>query len=170
MTIQELGSLGEFVAAVATIATLIYLALQIRHNTDSVRISAEMNVSHQMGDWIAQGINDPEIGRLWDKAADDSGSLSDDEMRRWIWYVSHLFLIYEGQYNLYRRGHIPEDTWLSKLNVLVGLMRNPAVKSWWDSRAAPYTPEFYAYIDEKCSTDTNEWSQTNIVKSAKPAT
>ena len=30
MTIQDLGSIGELVAAIATIATLAYLAIQIR--------------------------------------------------------------------------------------------------------------------------------------------
>ena len=32
MSFQELGSLGEFVAAVATVTTLIYLAMQVRMN------------------------------------------------------------------------------------------------------------------------------------------
>ena len=40
MTVQDLGSIGEFVAAIATLATLIYLALQIRQNTKTVRASA----------------------------------------------------------------------------------------------------------------------------------
>ena len=30
MSFQELGSLGEFIAAFATVSTLIYLALQVR--------------------------------------------------------------------------------------------------------------------------------------------
>jgi hypothetical protein len=33
VTIQDLGSIGEFVAAIATLATLVYLAVQIRQNT-----------------------------------------------------------------------------------------------------------------------------------------
>ena len=33
VTIQDLGSIGEFVAAIATVATLVYLAIQIRSNT-----------------------------------------------------------------------------------------------------------------------------------------
>ena len=32
MTIQELGSLGELIAAIATVITLAYLALQIRQS------------------------------------------------------------------------------------------------------------------------------------------
>ena len=33
MTILELGALGEFVGAIAVVATLVYLAIQIRQNT-----------------------------------------------------------------------------------------------------------------------------------------
>ena len=40
MTLQDLGSIGEFVAAIATIATLAYLALQIRQNTRTLRVNS----------------------------------------------------------------------------------------------------------------------------------
>jgi hypothetical protein len=34
MTIQELGSIGELIAALAIVITLLYLAAQIRHSTE----------------------------------------------------------------------------------------------------------------------------------------
>lgn len=40
MTIQDLGSAGEFVAAVATVATLVYLAIQLRSSNRLARASA----------------------------------------------------------------------------------------------------------------------------------
>ena len=40
MTLEDLGNLGEFIAAVAVVVSLVYLALQIRQNTRSVRDSA----------------------------------------------------------------------------------------------------------------------------------
>jgi hypothetical protein len=36
LTFQDLGNLGELIAAIATLATLVYLALQIRLNTKAV--------------------------------------------------------------------------------------------------------------------------------------
>jgi len=39
MNIQDLGSLGELVAAFATIATLLYLAVQIRQNNRNLHES-----------------------------------------------------------------------------------------------------------------------------------
>jgi len=35
LTLSELGSLGEFVGAVAVVLSLVYLAVQIRQNTRS---------------------------------------------------------------------------------------------------------------------------------------
>ena len=40
MSIMELGALGEFVGAFAVVATLIYLALQIRSNTNVEKAAA----------------------------------------------------------------------------------------------------------------------------------
>jgi len=46
VTIQDLGSIGELLAAIATIATLIYLAAQIRQNTRMLEAnSASVNTS-----------------------------------------------------------------------------------------------------------------------------
>jgi hypothetical protein len=47
MTIQDLGSVGELIAAVATVATLIYLAAQIRQNTATMKTSA-INSLHDL--------------------------------------------------------------------------------------------------------------------------
>jgi len=40
VTLQDLGSAGEFVAAIATVATLIYLAIQIRTSNRLARAEA----------------------------------------------------------------------------------------------------------------------------------
>ena len=44
MTIQDLGSIGEVVGAIATVATLIYLAIQIRSHTYAVQSAAAQSV------------------------------------------------------------------------------------------------------------------------------
>ncbi len=41
MSLQDLGSIGELIAAIATVATLFYLAVQIRHNSRALDRSNE---------------------------------------------------------------------------------------------------------------------------------
>jgi len=42
MTIMELGALGEFLGAIGVIATLVYLAVQVRQNTHSLEVSQRL--------------------------------------------------------------------------------------------------------------------------------
>ena len=64
MSIQELGSIGEFIAAIATIITLVYLAFQINQNTRAVRASmleATGSRSMELAKFVA---GDPELTRI----------------------------------------------------------------------------------------------------------
>ena len=46
MTIQDLGSIGELIAAIATLATLVYLAAQIRQNMRAIMATSFMGSQH----------------------------------------------------------------------------------------------------------------------------
>ena len=145
---QLLGNYGEFVGAVAVVATLGYLAVQIRQNTMSVRISAETALSHHVAAWSAEVVRDPDLGRIWDRAAEDPDSLTDDEKRRYLWYVAQLFELYEGQYHLFADGHIPARSWDSKATFMLRLLQLPLVEVWWTSRLPPLSTEFMNYLDK----------------------
>ena len=54
MTIQDLGSIGELVAAIATVATLLYLALQICNNSEVFRTSNYWQLSSQFAEFTQQ--------------------------------------------------------------------------------------------------------------------
>ncbi len=43
LTIQDLGSLGEFLGSIAVLVTLVYLAFQTRQNT--IAIAAQLNAT-----------------------------------------------------------------------------------------------------------------------------
>ena len=68
---QLLGSYGEFIGAIAVVATLGYLAVQLRQNTQSLRISAELAVSQQLSDFAARMRAQPDMLKVWDAAAID---------------------------------------------------------------------------------------------------
>lgn len=59
MTIQDLGSLGEFVAAIATVATLVYLSVQIRASNRLARAEASRIRISEMNRLNASFASDP---------------------------------------------------------------------------------------------------------------
>ena len=74
VTLEDLGNIGEFVAAIAVVVSLVYLAIQIRdgarqteHNTRALNLSA-MNASQEnfarRREWF---IRDPRLYDLWER-------------------------------------------------------------------------------------------------------
>ena len=60
MSIQDLGSIGEFIAAIATLVTLVYLAMQIRHNTRALHQTSERTIEEHASRWRENLIQHPE--------------------------------------------------------------------------------------------------------------
>ena len=77
MSIMELGSIGEFVGAIAVVLTLIYLTIQVRQSREAMeensrlaRTSAMERQSDVVSRWRGRLINDADVATLWHKVVD----------------------------------------------------------------------------------------------------
>ena len=113
MNWDAIGSIGEIVGALGVILTLGYLAIQIRQNTESVQAASELGLSNRSAEWMSMMALNPELTTIHDKAAEDPNSLTPEEKSRFMWLVAELFMIYEGHYQLYLRGHLSEMSWIN---------------------------------------------------------
>ena len=107
MSIQDLGSIGELVAAFATIATLIYLAAQIRQNTTTVAASTYESVFTGYNDLNAVILSDPELARILETGLDDPQSLQEDEQFRFLLLMRSSSNQYLKLLRLTQRGVFP---------------------------------------------------------------
>jgi len=164
---QLLGNYGEFAGAIAVVVTLAYLGIQIRQNTESLRIASELALSQQSAEFIAHMRAQPDVLKLWDLAVTDPASLSSDDIRQYRWAISELFTIYEGHYHVYKRGFIAEEAWQSKANLMRGMLANPIVAEWWASGLAPFSVEFVRYIESMQSPEG--WTYQAVAPAAVPA-
>ena len=58
---EAIGAIGEVVGGVAVIATLLYLAIQIRQNAQSVRNAASLSVNEGLAEINRRLSNDAEF-------------------------------------------------------------------------------------------------------------
>jgi len=147
MSIDDLGNFGELIAAVATIATLIFLALQIRHSNRAARTSAEIELPQKFAEWVAHVSSQPEQLRIWDLAAEDSASLNPAEVSQFRWTVAELFLVFEAQYFAHKGGILSEASWSIKRGTILGFLENPIIREWWENRMTPFGEEFREEIE-----------------------
>ena len=104
MTIAELGSLGELISGVAVLATLVYLAVQVRQAKDMLVIETRRNRGDQLVQFFGHEVNSPYLAPILEKMQDQHGygreqeslikayGLTKTEAIRW---TSHLSTLWE---------------------------------------------------------------------------
>ena len=168
MNWDAIGAIAELLGAVGVILTLVYLATQIRQNTSSSRTTAEVSFGQDFIDWHARISAQPEQGRIWDAAMENPDALSKDEVRRFIWLIAELFLIFEGQYKLFQKAYISADSWQSKTDMMLGFLQNSLVEQWWNKRMTPFSTEFIEYIESLDRGKDEGWFPHIVANAAEP--
>ena len=149
MSFQELGSMGEFVAAIATVATLIYLALQIKMN-NRLAIS---NIENQL--------NSRECERRLAIALDNefSGFLAKDwekerftptERTQAAQYITMLVIDVRETFLQNKLGFVSRELLENRMIRLnMGIMRSEVAKSVWATYKMMVEGDFAAYFEAR---------------------
>ena len=67
MTIQDFGALGELVAAVAVVITLVYLTIQVRQGNTLARAQTRQSMMEQVRADLHKMIDEPSIQHCFTK-------------------------------------------------------------------------------------------------------
>ena len=95
VTIQDLGSFGELVAALATVATLIYLAVQIRQNTQTTQAASFHAIYDSMNHVNVAVIQNSELTRIWLAGSEDRSTLNPEERHKFDFTLLSYFHVFE---------------------------------------------------------------------------
>src|SRR5262245_8258333 len=81
-TTEVLGNIGDLIGAVAVVLSLIYLAIQIRRNTEALQLSASESISRSVVDFNRIPIESDEMNEIYLRGASDPSSLTRGERNR----------------------------------------------------------------------------------------
>ena len=156
MNIEELGSLGEFVGAIAVLVTLVYLAIQTRHTRTAAELTAKtavMNTSSSVlvlySKWRELILNNPHVEDALIRA--NSNMELDETDNNTVTHLFHeLFITGAFSYTASRGfGAIHERS--TDVDYIVKILGTYpcGVKVWDDFRliSSAIDPEYSAALD-----------------------
>ena len=149
MTIQDLGSIGELVAAVATIATLIYLARQLRANTDAVR--GEARRAHRESSTAANLViaSDPQVASLFNAGLIDFKALPPEQRTQFTFLLADMMGNWQTAYAEFDAGVLDKQM-LDDVGVgYHRIISSPGVRDWWAAYRKSYPTAFREYVDSR---------------------
>lgn len=109
MTLDDLGNIGELVSAVAVVISLVYLAVQIRQNTSSVRSAAFQELLNHVAQVNLRITDDPDIAELYLGAGSAPFPAGTADSLRWRGIVTTMLRHWAHEYAQHREGVISAE-------------------------------------------------------------
>jgi hypothetical protein len=142
MSLSNLASISEIIGSIAILATLIFLALQIRQNTRAIEASASQDAAESESNALVQLLNYPEVAASLSK-----GALTDVEVVRLFAFLSLLLRAHEQYWRQYQLGVIDEATLKRYQGSLVAQLSFPSSRNWWKAYQVRFDPGFSARVN-----------------------
>jgi hypothetical protein len=149
--LADLGSLGEFVASIAVLITLLFLALQMRRSTAEIKLRNDMDRS---GSTVQAGIGlmGANAVEAYTKALRHPSDLTEYEVMQ-VWAYLDVFIAGAAStWSAYKRGLAGSDDWLSAKSHVHYTLSFPVGVAIWNQVKRAYdremTDEIDAYLTE----------------------
>ena len=147
MTISEMGSLGELVAALATVATLIYLALQIRANTRVSQVESRRATTAQTLELSALIAGNGEIASIFRRGLAEPDSLDADERIRFNFLFSMLVSQTQSAFEDSGFGILDSKIFELSAQPVFSMLKTPGGSAYWRSYGRGFVPAFREKVD-----------------------
>ena len=155
MDLSQLADLGELLGGVAVVASLVYLAAQIRQNTRTVRAST----LHQNTDlWASLFLRlaEPDIAKAYAVGLTGERDIRPLHYTQFFFICRSMFLAFENQYYQMCHGVLDPEAYAGyERSISSQFLAFRGFRIWWDISRSVFSPEFVDHIDSMIA-DTPE--------------
>ena len=147
MTIEQLGSIGELVGAIAVIGSLLYVGLQMRQNSKIVRSATATAATEISNNVYTPVISDPVMAEIAIRGMRDPNALDGVEMLRFTAHWQNSFIVLQNWFYQWKEGNLDGDIWAGWSQVFCDLYTTPGIKQFWERRKGYFASPFVAYCE-----------------------
>jgi hypothetical protein len=147
MNLESLANLGEIIGAAAVVVSLIYLAVQVRQNTQSQRIENYVRALDRLSAFQSLLSQDGDLSQLFTKGVADTSTLSQQERIQFTWSLYEAFGAFEFLFHASQTKSVPDEVWARWASTVAWWLSFPGVQEWWHARPVPFTDSFTSFVD-----------------------
>jgi len=149
ITLQDLGNLGEILGAIGVVVSLLYLAVQIRQNTRSVRASTYEAFSESFRDFRNLLLANERLGSVWGKGLRSRSALSEAERAQFDALLMNFLRGVEVSFYQQANGLLDDDYYQGWLDEALVIWSSPGPREWWSENSQFFNPEFRAVWERR---------------------
>jgi hypothetical protein len=147
VSLETINSIAQIVAAIGVIASLFYLAVQIRQNTQSQRSVVVDSLTSSLIALFGQQAASPEQMRAFASVVEDWQGATEEDRLRAVSLLFATFKLFENAWFQKRQGTLEQEQWEAwDLHIRVYYHR-PGVQAWWSDRGKMFASGFRKYVE-----------------------
>ena len=154
MNWEAIGAVGEIVGAIAVVATLGYLALQIRQNTrqietntQALRLAAYDSFVTVTTDVRRSIFENEEVARIYETGLADPDQHSGLEQIRFRVLMMSVMQAFQVQYFQMAHSELFPEAWAAGCHTLKRVLTQPGGVRYWASYKHEYPATFVQEVD-----------------------
>ncbi len=138
---------GEGLAALGVIASLLFVAIEVRQNTNAVRGATLQAVSQQSLDLTMAGLDNPELRSAFVVARDSSQRLSSEQRSLLRWFFGSKLRADENRLRQVELGILDPSTFGQLSSNMA--YRLPYFREWWTENGGDYATDFQELVNRE---------------------
>jgi hypothetical protein len=147
MDIGYLANLAEILGGLAVISSLLYVGVQIRHNTKVAQTAATHNLTNTFLSVTQKISEDAEMARIWAQGTHDISALSSSDLERVMPLNIMCLRTFEDAFHHHQMGQMSDEIWEGWRCFILTICSYPSIRHVWESRKHFYSRSFQAFID-----------------------
>ena len=159
MNWEIIGATGEWAGALAVVASLIYLASQVRISNKQSQSAARYSFLDSYGQLHASLIESKHASSVYRRGLSAEG-LDPDEELQFLFILGQWINTWSVMYELHKEGQLPEGQWFIARADLLSTLSTKGGREYWERLGALGTqPEFATMVNSLLSAneETNDW-------------
>jgi hypothetical protein len=147
VSLETINSIAQIVASIGVVASLFYLAAQIRQNTKSQRSVVVDSLTSSLIDLLGPQASDPSLTRSFAAAVEDWHGASEEDRSRAAATFFTLFKLFENAWFQKRQGTLEHEQWEGWDLYIRVYFHRPGVQVWWADRRGMFAVGFRKYVE-----------------------
>jgi len=131
MNWEAIGAVAELSGAIGVIASLVYLATQIGHNTRASAVEAKLAAAEMLAGFVDMLIVDPTLNEIFMRGRSSSESLNVEEQQRFSNMVMKTMWLCSAAHFQLRTGTLSDEDWFETKAILDFWIAGKGVRDWW---------------------------------------
>ena len=148
MSLETIYYIGQTVAVVAILVSLVFVGVQIRQSTRATRAASHHAITDSFN--VINSIigTNPVSARIWRLGLESLANLNEDEQMSFAYLCLAYMRIFETLYYQKHIGMMEAQLFEAERRSIAWAAHRAGFRDWWKSNEISLSDEYRAYVDE----------------------